>query len=455
MCRAGGFEFFWLANEFSMSAAFAAPKAGMEKNEAIARILAEMSSDGYKQDTGEEEARELKARVEATKVTQEIRLRVQTLVQASNNKRKSRICAVFDFDMFYAAVELLTRPDLEDKPVAISGGNGDTIVTTANYVARQYGVRSAMPLFMAKQLCKRAAEFGKEPAALVVLSQNKAKQQELSEIAMAIFRSYDATMVSNSPDEAKLELGPYLQKTCGKSSFSMAEMVVEEIRSKVFAATGLTASAGIGSNFLVAKAASDFNKPNGVCCVRDDAIASFLASLPVRKIGGIGGKTEAKLRIAFGVSTCGELRAKLPEIFAVGFEAEKLLRLSIGWCDKVNKPPAPQKSMSQSRTFKPTTDRIELSTILHQLCEQLGAQMESARVFAQTASLRCETSGYVPFTKTTSFKNARSASDLKVALTPLLPESTLVLRMMSVSVTRLQSVPKRTLDHFLTQRAAV
>ena len=216
------------------------------------------------------------------------------------------------------------------------------------------------------------------PIDLTVLMQNKEKQQELSARAMAIFRMYDPTMV-NKPDEAKLELGPYLLKTYGEMSFSKAEAVVQEIRHKVLAATGLTVSAGIAPSFLLAKVASDYNKPNGQWTVRDEDIESFLHDLPVGKMDGIGVKTEHKLRIAFGVTTCGELRAKLPEIFAVGFQAQMLLRKSIGWCDEINKPPASQKTMSQSRTFRPTSNAAEPLAILSQLCEQASSPWRCKR----------------------------------------------------------------------------
>jgi DNA polymerase kappa len=420
----------------------------IEKKEAIQRIIASLSNSTHKKGNGEEAALELKAKVDSTTVTQDIRARVQSMINSLNNKRKQRICVVLDFDMFYAAVELLAKPHLADKPVAISGGNGETMTTTANYVARRYGIHSNMPIFIAKQLCKRAAEFGMPPMELTVLTQSKEKQQELSAKAMDIFRMYDPTMV-HKPDEAKLELGPHLLKTSGELSFSKAEVVVQEIRSKVLAATGLTVSAGIAPNFLIGKVSSDYNKPNGQCMVKDEDIESFLRDLPLCKMHGIGPITEFKLRVAFGITTCGELRTKLPEIFAVGFVPQMLLRKSIGWCDEVNKPPGPQKSMGKGETFRATSDATMLLEILSQLCEELATEMQKDKVFAQTATLKCETKGYVPITKSETFKNVRSASDLKMALAPHLPK--LSLRFMRVSVTRLQPVPKRTLDqYFLT-----
>ena len=108
--------------------------------------------------------------------------------------------------------------------------------------------------------------------------------------------------------------------------------------------------------------------------------------------------------------------------------------------------------MSQSRTFRPTADRAVLATIVGQLCEQLAAQMAKDRVFAQTAALRWETSSFLPCTKTAAFKNVRSAAELKLALAPLLPDT--AVRMLSVTVTRLQPVPKRTLDQFLLKPKA-
>ena len=184
---------------------------------------------------------------------------ILSLIRKLEQRRSDRTCAVIDFDMFYVAVALLDEPHLAETPVVVIETAGGSMVTAANYIARQFGIHSGLPLRVAKALCRRAKEFGMEPVKLEILTQNKEKQEVFSAAALAIYRKYDPTVVSNSPDEARLELGPYLIRNYGQQSH--VDDVVSEIRKHVKEATGLTVSAGIGSNILLAKMASDKKKP--------------------------------------------------------------------------------------------------------------------------------------------------------------------------------------------------
>ena len=180
--------------------------------------------------------------------------KVNDLILQLNKSRQRRICAVFDFDMFYVAVELADKPWLASRPVVVKGDCIDRpIVTSANYVARQYGIRAGMPVWQAQKCVKN----------LVVLKQRKDQQQKISETAMDILRAYDANMISPSLDEAKVELGPYLMITYGEMTYEHAEGVVSNIRAAILQTTKLTISAGISCNFLMAKMASDFKSPMG------------------------------------------------------------------------------------------------------------------------------------------------------------------------------------------------
>ena len=233
------------------------------------------------------------------------------------SRRADRCCAVIDFDMFYAAVEIRDRPELADKPVAV-GGIG--MISTANYVARRWGVRSAMPGFIGQALCRRGPEFGMPRGELVFVRPDFAKYTAVAEVARAIFREYDPKMTAGSLDEAYLDLTDHLHKRArdgggggagddsgdcdgggegerrgtaltGEALGELAGEVVGEIRARVKEATrGLTTSAGIGPNFLLAKIAADVRKPDGQFCTgwSREAVLSFLAPLPVRKVPGVG-----------------------------------------------------------------------------------------------------------------------------------------------------------------------
>lgn len=300
--------------------------------------------------------------------------------------------------MFYAAVEIRDRPELAQLPVAV-GGIG--MISTANYVARAWGVRSAMPGFVGQALCRRGAEFGMPRAELTFVPPNFAKYAAVADVARAIFREYDAHMRSFSLDEAFLDLTRYVRSrallgshdaarralsVCGPTEphvgpgaaeevrgdgrgedspragcaspsaacasrvelLELAEAVVAELRARVRDATGgLTCSAGLAPNFFLAKVAADQRKPDGQFCVpaSRDAIFAFLRPLPTRKVGGIGRVCEKLLKSALGVGTCGELlsscvRGDVRLAFSP-IAADSLLRAALGCTAPVDPEGAP------------------------------------------------------------------------------------------------------------------
>lgn len=383
-----------------------------EDKETINRIILEMSaSSKYTQRQLKNDAK-VDAKVEAMRrklaaaephvrrsVVAQVESRICELEQC---RRLDRICAVVDFgeaigalhpvccptrhargscahvstivvlpsptDMFYAAVEIRDRPELADKPVAV-GGIG--MISTANYVARAWGVRSAMPGFVGQALCRRGPEFHMPKAELVFVPPNFAKYAAVAEVARAIFREYDGGMSSYSLDEAYLDLTAYVgqrarlgsheavlaaaaarantashgavphgeqgregeeERAAGEEAAAavsdddadsrsaspvsrgallrVAEEAVAELRGRVKEATGgLTCSAGIGPTFQLAKVCADQRKPDGQFALgsSSDEVRSFLRELPTRKVGGIGRVLEKQLRCALGVGSCGEL----------------------------------------------------------------------------------------------------------------------------------------------------
>lgn len=184
----------------------------------------------------------------------------------------------FDMDSFFASVEQRDRPFLQGKPVIICGFNGGRgVVSTASYEARACGIHSAMPGFKARKLCPKG----------YFIAPDFEKYRVASDQIYDIFHRYTDIVEGAGIDEA------YLDVTYNKKGIRSAEWIAKDIRFDIFKETGLTVSAGVAPNKLVAKIASDFNKPNGLTVVPPDRVFDFLRDLPVRKIPGIGPVTES------------------------------------------------------------------------------------------------------------------------------------------------------------------
>lgn len=198
-----------------------------------------------------------------------------------------------DMDCFYAAVEMKDDPSLRGIPLAIGGLERRSVLCTANYEARKFGVRAAQPTAFALKLCPH----------LKVIPGNFKRYQQVSEEIHEIFSEYTDLVEPLSLDEAFLDVSD--SPFCHGS----ATLIAQEIRQKIFDKTGLTASAGVAPNKLLAKIASDWNKPNGQYVVTPDQVESFALKLPVGKLFGVGKVTEAHLK-EHGIHTCHDAREK-------------------------------------------------------------------------------------------------------------------------------------------------
>ncbi|QFU05790.1 DNA polymerase IV [Pseudoalteromonas sp. THAF3] len=184
-----------------------------------------------------------------------------------------------DMDCFYAAVEMRDNPELANLPLAIGGSSRRGVLSTANYIARQYGVRSAMSNYHAKQLCPD----------LVIVPGRMQLYKQISQQIRAIFSRYTDLIEPLSLDEA------YLDVTQAQVCRGSATLIAEQIRQDIFQQTGLTASAGVAPIKFVAKIASDENKPNGQCVILPEQLPDFLAQLDLKKIPGVGKVTLERL----------------------------------------------------------------------------------------------------------------------------------------------------------------
>ncbi|MBA3542867.1 MAG: DNA polymerase IV [Chthoniobacterales bacterium] len=267
----------------------------------------------------------------------------------------SRAIIHLDMDCFYAAIEVRDRPELRGKPIGVGGARDRRgVLTTCNYEARKFGVRSAMPTFMALQRCPK----------LIVLPTRFDVYRRESAVIRSILHRFTPLVEPLSLDEA------YLDVTAHPGAPGALAQVIRDL---IFRKTKLTASAGIGPNKLVAKIASDLNKPNGQCEVTANEVPEFMATLPVRKIWGIGAVTEQKLQQR-GITTCGDLqrftRLEMQQTF--GKWGTELYDLCRGIDERPVEPHRERKSLSTEETF---SINLETLAACEEKLEELFAEM--------------------------------------------------------------------------------
>jgi len=300
-----------------------------------------------------------------------------------------------DMDCFYAAIEQRDNPELRGKPVGVGGARDRRgVLTTCSYEARPFGVRSAMPTFLALRMC---------PQLIVVPTRFDVYRAESRRIR-EIFAAFTHLIEPLSLDEAYLDVS-HLDHDPAAVAF--------EIRERIFEQTGLTASAGVAPNKLLAKVASDVNKPNGQCVVPPAGVAAFMANLPVRKLWGVGGVSAEKLERR-GIRTCGDLqrlsRIDLHGLFGrFGLELYDLCR---GIDERPVEPHRLRKSLSTEETF--TRDLTTLAE-----CERRLAILHSdlLRDLAKARDVRPIRKAFVKI----KFANFSRTTVERVANEPALP----------------------------------
>ncbi|KIJ49550.1 hypothetical protein M422DRAFT_27916 [Sphaerobolus stellatus SS14] len=352
----------------------------------------------------------------------------RTLVELEAKRDLSQYIVHVDMDAFYASVELLDNPKLKDKAYGV----GWSVLSTASYEARKFGVRSGMPGFIAKKLCPH----------LIFLRLRMDRYSELSKKVMEVFRRYDPDMQPGGIDEAYLNITKY----CQEHNIS-PEDCVQDLRRAVQEEVQLTVSAGIAPNKMLAKICSDKNKPNGQFHLRfdRDTIMEFMRELPIRKIPGIGRVTE-RLLDSIGVKTCSDIyvhRATL-SLMDKQFHLHSLLLTYLGIASNVVQAGQrhERKSIGSERTFKPISDSKEILRKLLECAEELEADMAETGWAGSTITLKYKLDTYQVFTRAkSSSKLITSKEDLfaigKGLLTPELP---LNIRLIGLRVTKLKDL---------------
>lgn len=376
-----------------------------------------------------------------------------------------------DMDAFYAAVEMRDNPELKDKPIAVGSSR---MLTTSNYHARRFGVRAAMPGFIAKRLCPQ----------LIIVPLNFDKYRAVSREVKEILADYDPNFMAMSLDEAYLNITKHLQERqnwpedkrkyfiktenslehdkpekeinklneddrsispllfedsppdlhpSGSTSQvnneeqnnpqilqnsvvfgTSAEEVVKEIRFRIEQKTALTASAGIAPNTMLAKVCSDKNKPNGQYQILPNrqAVMDFIKDLPIRKVSGIGKVTEKMLK-ALGIITCTELyqqRALLSLLFSET-SWHYFLHISLGLGSTQLARDAERKSMSVERTFSEISKAEEQYSLCQELCNELAQDLQKEGLKGRTVTIKLKNVNFEVKTRASTVSSVISTAE--------------------------------------------
>ncbi|MGH0161161.1 UNVERIFIED_CONTAM: hypothetical protein FKN15_040643 [Acipenser sinensis] len=409
-------------------------KAGMEglDKEKINKIILEASKGSRFYENELKKEQQVNQRIEKM-LQQKEQITEQQLSKAQSQVEKlavelERGCELaytivhVDMDAFYAAVEMRDRPELRDKPMAVGSMS---MLSTSNYHARKFGVRAAMPGFIAKKLCPN----------LIIVQLHFDKYKAVSAEVREIFADYDPNFLPMSLDEAYLDITEHLEqrrcwpesrRTCYISTDSpseggsvsegdgntspvlfedspplppqkavvfgiSAEEVVKEMRFRIEQRTTLTASAGIAPNMMLAKVCSDKNKPNGQYMIPPDrqAVMDFIQGLPIRKVPGIGKVTEKMLR-ALGITTCAELyqQGALLTLLFSETSWHHFMEISLGLGSTHIERDGERKSMSTERTFSELSNAEDQYSFCRELCHDLAQDLLKEGLKGKTVTLK-------------------------------------------------------------------
>lgn len=290
-----------------------------------------------------------------------------------------------DMDAFYASVEQRDNPELRGKPVVVGGGMNRGVVAAASYESRVFGIRSAMPMVEARRRCPN----------LCRVAPRMSHYQNVSRQIFAVFREFTPLVEGLSLDEA------FLDVTSSLRLFGTGRDIAQAIKTRIHEQTELTASVGVADNKLVAKIASDLDKPDGLVVISSDDVQARLDPLPVEVIPGIGKQTLARLQ-RIDIRTIADLRQApnhdLEPIF--GRFTQKTRDRAGGIDDRPVVPARAEKSISAEETYdKDLSDRHDMERQLLRLTERTSSRLRKARVAAGTVQVKIRQADFQTFTR--------------------------------------------------------
>ncbi|MBN1894716.1 DNA polymerase IV, partial [bacterium] len=356
-----------------------------------------------------------------------------------------RVILHADMDAFYASVEQRDHPEYRGKPVIVGadpkGGRGRGVVAAASYEARKFGIHSAQPISRAFRLCPGGIFLRGDPD----------KYASVSDRLMAVFRRYTPLVEPLSLDEAFLDI------TGTQRLWGSPDAVGRDIKTRTREQENLTVSIGIGPNKLIAKIASDSQKPDGFVVVKPGEVRSFLDPLLVQKLWGVGRVTEEKLS-AMGIRTIRDLTAFDVSFLERSFGkfGKTLWEFSRGLDDSPVLPDADARSISNETTFETdVSDPVVLMDTLLQLSEKVAFRLRSQKLCARTVQLKARTGDFK-----TSVRSRTLAEPVDLGerifkeirfLWDALDTRGLPVRLLGVGVSRLKSARARQEDLFQTE----
>ena len=350
---------------------------------------------------------------------------------------KVRIIIHVDMDHFFTAVEEREQPEFKGKPVVVGAdpkeGSGRGVVSTCNYEARKFGVRSGMPISRAWKLCPEA----------IYLPVNYEIYRKVSSKIMNVLRKYADRFEQWGIDEAFLDL------TSRVKDYEEAEVLARQIKEEIFEKEGLTCSIGVGPNKLVAKIASDFQKPDGLTLVKEGDVERFLAPLRVRRLLWVGRKTEQKLK-KMGIETIGDLANYDPTVLTENFGVMgiQLYLMAHGIDRSEVEERGGVKSISRELTFEEDTADSELIlNTLDKLSEEVHKEVAEQSLSFKTVTVKVRYEHFETHThgKTLSFVTNR-LQDLQKMVRELMQDYLRVdrrIRLVGVRVSNFVSAEKQ------------
>jgi DNA polymerase-4 len=299
-----------------------------------------------------------------------------------------RIILHIDMDAFFISVEQRDDPALRGKPAAVCGSLSRSVVTSATYEARPYGIRAGMPIQEAKRRCPQ----------LILVEGDHSKYTETAARIFSILKDYTPIVEIASIDEAYLDITQ--SQLLFKSSLDIGQSIKDRIREK----EQLTSSIGIAPNKLLAKLGSRLKKPDGLTLIREKEIEEILRDLPVERLQGIGPKLEEALK-SMGILTCGQLgRFPVPQLTKrFGVIGERLHEMGLGLDESPVVPLDKEedaKSISHSVTLEEDTSDLNLlKKVLLQLSERVSRRMRRDGFFGRRVTLTVRYSDFFTFSK--------------------------------------------------------
>ncbi|KAI0075742.1 DNA/RNA polymerase [Panus rudis PR-1116 ss-1] len=418
-------------------------KAGLAKDQTeINRIIAEASKGSKYYENEKRKDKELTEKItKILKLRDEVRKgadiahverTVDHLIAKMEASRDlSQIIVHVDMDAFFANVEILDNPSL--KGTAFGVGNG--VLCTASYEARKFGIRSGMAEHIARKLHPE----------LTVVPLHHGRYAEMSKKVMDIFRRYDPNMCPASVDEGYINITRYCE-----DHLIDAEECVRQMRAAVEKETGLTVSAGIAPNCMLAKICSDRNKPNGQFKLdfEPEAIKAFMHDLPIRRVPGVG-RVNERLLESIGIKTCADIythRATL-SLMDKHFGLHFLLQTYLGIASNVVQPwqREERKSIGAERTFSAISDKENIFQKLEEVAAELEHDMQSDGWTGKTVTLKYKLDTYQVFTRAKSFDrwiSTKKEDLLAIGKELLIPELPLRIRLIGLRVTKLKDLRK-------------